>query len=156
MSKDDVLPTDATDAARSAPGDSDRVGYCQPPKHSRFKPGQSGNPSGRPKSRPSFGKELVAKLLMSVPDRDETKWGAMCENVANAGVANTAIALKIIPLVISIFKDNAEDDGELTAEQTALVQNFEARQELSKSATQSEQSTNEHFENGDDHEQEIS
>lgn len=23
------------------------VGYCRPPKHSRFKPGQSGNPRGR-------------------------------------------------------------------------------------------------------------
>jgi Family of unknown function (DUF5681) len=25
------------------------VGYCRPPLHSRFKPGQSGNPKGRPK-----------------------------------------------------------------------------------------------------------
>ena len=25
------------------------VGYCQPPKHTRFKPGNSGNPKGRPK-----------------------------------------------------------------------------------------------------------
>ena len=26
-----------------------QVGYCRPPLHSRFKPGQSGNPKGRPK-----------------------------------------------------------------------------------------------------------
>lgn len=26
-----------------------KVGYCRPPVHSRFKPGQSGNPKGRPK-----------------------------------------------------------------------------------------------------------
>ena len=25
------------------------VGYCQPPKHTRFQPGKSGNPKGRPK-----------------------------------------------------------------------------------------------------------
>lgn len=25
------------------------TGYCNPPKENRFKPGQSGNPSGRPK-----------------------------------------------------------------------------------------------------------
>lgn len=31
--------------------DSYEVGYGKPPKHSRFKPGQSGNPKGRPKSR---------------------------------------------------------------------------------------------------------
>lgn len=27
----------------------DEVGYCRPPKHSRFKKGRSGNPFGRPK-----------------------------------------------------------------------------------------------------------
>ena len=25
------------------------VGYCNPPQHSRFQKGKSGNPSGRPK-----------------------------------------------------------------------------------------------------------
>jgi hypothetical protein len=27
--------------------DDDRVGYCKPPKRTRFRPGQSGNPRGR-------------------------------------------------------------------------------------------------------------
>lgn len=31
------------------PDDRERVGYKKPPKHGRFKPGQSGNPKGRPK-----------------------------------------------------------------------------------------------------------
>lgn len=29
--------------------ESNEVGFCRPPKHSRFKPGQSGNPKGRKK-----------------------------------------------------------------------------------------------------------
>ena len=33
--------------------DNDQVGYGKPPKHSRFKSGQSGNPKGRPKKRAS-------------------------------------------------------------------------------------------------------
>lgn len=32
-----------------ASSDVDKVGYKSPPKHSRFKPGQSGNPGGRPR-----------------------------------------------------------------------------------------------------------
>ncbi|SHN87804.1 DUF5681 domain-containing protein [Bradyrhizobium erythrophlei] len=31
------------------PGDEDKVGYRKPPKHSRFRRGQSGNPRGRPR-----------------------------------------------------------------------------------------------------------
>ena len=31
------------------------IGYCKPPKHSRFKPGQSGNPQGRPRGQRNFG-----------------------------------------------------------------------------------------------------
>jgi hypothetical protein len=29
--------------------DDQPVGYCKPPRHSQFKPGQSGNPAGRPR-----------------------------------------------------------------------------------------------------------
>lgn len=38
-----------TDEPDAAPGESYAVGYKRPPRHSRFKPGQSGNPKGRPK-----------------------------------------------------------------------------------------------------------
>lgn len=102
MEKNDVLPIQSTDFAGSTPTDSYRVGHGRPPKHTQFKPGQSGNPT------------------------------------------DTAIALTIIPLVISMFKGSDEDDGELTGQQQALIENFEARQEISKSPTQSgaEQSSN--------------
>ena len=38
------------------------VGYCKPPVHTRFKPGQSGNPSGRPKGSPNI-KTMFEKIL---------------------------------------------------------------------------------------------
>jgi hypothetical protein len=36
----------------SAPPDSSEVGYKRPPQHTRFRKGQSGNPSGKKKSKP--------------------------------------------------------------------------------------------------------
>jgi hypothetical protein len=38
------------------------VGYCRPPVHSRFKPGQSGNPSGRAKGSQNL-KTLFHRIL---------------------------------------------------------------------------------------------
>jgi len=38
------------------------VGYGNPPVHSRFKKGQSGNPTGRPKKQPSLIDDLKAEL----------------------------------------------------------------------------------------------
>jgi len=39
------------------------VGFCRPPKHTRFKAGESGNRSGRPKKKPTLA-ETEAKLLL--------------------------------------------------------------------------------------------
>ena len=38
------------------------VGYRKPPKHTRFKPGQSGNPKGRPKGRKNFKTEFIEEF----------------------------------------------------------------------------------------------
>lgn len=42
--------------------DSYDVGYGKPPKHSQFKPGQSGNPRGRPKGSKSLQGHLRDQL----------------------------------------------------------------------------------------------
>lgn len=55
------------------------VGYGKPPAHSRFKPGQSGNPRGRPKGtknkRPALNEERLKDIILDeayreVPVRD--------------------------------------------------------------------------------------
>jgi Family of unknown function (DUF5681) len=47
--------------------DLPKVGYRNPPRQSRFKPGQSGNPRGRPKGRRNAARELELVMAMPVP-----------------------------------------------------------------------------------------
>ena len=51
------------------------VGYKKPPKASQWKPGQSGNPSGKSKSQPPklLLTEMAAQLYEPVPIRDNGK-----------------------------------------------------------------------------------
>src|SRR5215217_6786617 len=49
------------------------VGFCRPPLHTRFKPGQSGNPSGRVKGSKNL-KTLFHQILNEqIPLRDGTQ-----------------------------------------------------------------------------------
>lgn len=43
--------------------DDNAVGYKRPPLHTRFKPGQSGNPKGRPKGTRNLRQEVLDELL---------------------------------------------------------------------------------------------
>ena len=46
--------------------DNDTVGYGKPPKSSQFKPGQSGNPNGRPKGIKNLKTDLAEELSEQV------------------------------------------------------------------------------------------
>ncbi len=48
-------------SAKGGSGD-DEVGYGKPPKHTRFQPGQSGNPRGRPKGTKNLKTDLQEEL----------------------------------------------------------------------------------------------
>jgi len=56
-------PPDLAPADDAAGADADnRLGYRRPPKHSRFRPGQSGNPRGRPPGVKSLS-DIVRKII---------------------------------------------------------------------------------------------
>ena len=69
MAKRPKTPGHATDA------DQQKVGYGRPPVHSRFKPGESGNPKGRLPGARSFRADLDAELqaLVQVSENGQTK-----------------------------------------------------------------------------------
>ena len=49
------------------------VGYCRPPKHTQFKPGQSGNRKGRPKGTQNFTTIARHRLAQPVVVREGAK-----------------------------------------------------------------------------------
>ena len=65
--------TPSNPAAEAA---SYEIGYGKPPKHTRFKPGQSGHPSGRPRGQRNFRtavrEALKEKITIREGDRTRT------------------------------------------------------------------------------------
>lgn len=49
------------------------VGYKKPPKHSQFKPGESGNPKGRKKGKKNFKTELLEEMYEKVVIQEKGK-----------------------------------------------------------------------------------
>jgi hypothetical protein len=65
------------------------VGYAQPPKHTQFRPGQSGNPTGQRKKRESL-QEIVANVLFA---KMEVQLGGRTEKIPGvAGLMRIAMS----------------------------------------------------------------
>src|SRR4029079_10401665 len=97
-----------------------KVGFCRPPLHTRFKPGQSGNPSGRAKGSQNF-KTLLDRILkeeVSLQDGSQSRKIAKAEAIMRR-------------LIVGALKGDSRDLHALfrLAEQTGQ---FEEKPELKK------------------------
>jgi Family of unknown function (DUF5681) len=78
------------------------VGYKRPPVHTRFKPGQSGNPRGRPKPRGTITNWITRILGSRVrvkegnKVRSVTKSEAVASRVVNEALKGDTKALKFL------------------------------------------------------------
>ncbi len=81
----DYAPTTLEPLDRNRnPDGSYKVGYKRPPVHSRFKPGQSGNPGGRPKGRQSMSRILERLCAMTPEEFEAFKPKTVAEEMAKA------------------------------------------------------------------------
>ena len=112
------------------------IGYGKPPKKCQFKPGQSGNPSGRPKGAVNFQAELLEELAelttVQVADRDVTvsKQRACIKALVAAAIRGDMRACGVL-LSLCPRPDAPSYDGdgeELASEDREILDAFTARQ----------------------------
>src|SRR4051794_26939196 len=96
----------------SEPSADDQVGYGKPPRHSRFKKGQSGNPRGRPSLARVAYRILNEKIRVreNGERRTITKLEAMLKQLANKGVSGDLRAIREV-LKLPVETGNGEDAG---------------------------------------------
>ena len=113
------------------------VGYGKPPKHTRFKPGQTGNPQGRPKGSKNLKTDLLEELSepMQVTEggqvRRISKQRALIKTLmARALKGNDRAAAKILDLCLRVLGiEDLDDEAEkpLTQDERELLEVREAR-----------------------------
>ena len=101
------------------------VGYKKPPKHSQFKPGQSGNPNGRPKGTKNLKTDLEEELKERIPIKEAgkakkvSKQRAMVKALMAKAVSGDTKAVNIVMGMISKLMIGEEAAETTLEDQTA-------------------------------------
>lgn len=104
---------------------SEPVGYKRPPAQTRWKKGQSGNPTGKKKGTPNLRTDLVAELAEVIQineggsARRITKQRALLKSLAARGIQGDAKAAHLILNLIVRLTEGDPDPGGQAAPPTA-------------------------------------
>ncbi len=116
---------------------SSPVGYRKPPKRTRFQPGQSGNPRGRPKGtknlKTDLMEELGEKIVIREGDRSQkvSKQRALLKSVVNRAIKGDArtigIALSTMMRLLDTGEGAPDAEGALLDDELEILKAFEGR-----------------------------
>jgi hypothetical protein len=111
------------------------VGFKHPPEHTRFRPGQSGNPKGRPKQHRNLATDLREELAQLIPIREDgkarrvTKQRAFVKGLIQRAVSGDARAVNSLVALCARTFLTAEDPAEqTTADDQDLIEGFIRRE----------------------------
>jgi hypothetical protein len=124
-----------TMAKRRIPSPKYAVGYRRPPKANQFRPGETGNPRGRPKGSRNIRTVLfdVIGKKIAVTENGQTRrlpaLEVMLRRLVNDAVRNDPRAIKLIVSMLDRYEDRdtssiAPDMDELQAEDREILAQY--------------------------------
>jgi hypothetical protein len=119
---------------------TDGVGYKRPPDHTKFRPGHSGNPKGRPKQHRNLATDLREELAQLIPIREDrkacrvTKQRAFVKGLIQRAVNGDARAVNSLVALCARTFLQAEDPSKkpLPTIRTLSKISFDARRNASR------------------------
>ena len=108
-----------------------KVGYGCPPKEHQFKPGQSGNPKGRPKKHNNFAEDVLEEMseMITVQENGKltkiTKKRALAKRLIADSLSGKVSAIKILtPILAGETKITKDLEEELTLQDSQILEDY--------------------------------
>ena len=124
-----------TQDKQKVPESDEKVGYCRPPRATRFKPGQSGNPRGRPRKPKPIQDLLMAELNRRVMiqengrERKLPKLELVTKRLVNDAIQGEYPALRLLIDLLRVAEKSSDPNlkrslGELSMEDRDILARY--------------------------------